>query len=152
MRGFQVAKFTSSTYLTMIKTLLIFSFLIEHSFVKQGYMNSQWDAGQHRAVNHYCHLYQGEKKTKTTNPLNPPSNNFPQNIKSKPSVFSYCNLLFKIHYLTNFVGSAPLKQAFTDSVRATATGKVSWFPRLTGLGPPETPRIHTVYRFNFHKP
>lgn len=44
---------------------------------------------------------------------------------------------------THLVGSAPLKYALTDSVKATAMGKASWDARVTGLGPRDVPEKET---------
>lgn len=48
-------------------------------------------------------------------------------------------LSYKTSCETHLVGSAPLKYALTDSVKATAMGKASWDARVTGLGPRDVP-------------
>lgn len=50
-----------------------------------------------------------------------------------------CPLSSKRSCETHLVGSAPLKYALTDSVKATAMGKASWDARVTGLGPRDVP-------------
>lgn len=44
---------------------------------------------------------------------------------------------------TYLLGSAPLNKALTVSVKAAATGSVSWAPMVRGLGPREQPKIRT---------
>lgn len=45
--------------------------------------------------------------------------------------------------VTYLLGSAPLKKALTVSVKAAATGSVSWAPMVRGLGPLEQPGGNT---------
>lgn len=45
----------------------------------------------------------------------------------------------KCIFSTYLLGSAPLKKALTVSVKAAATGSVSWAPMVRGLGPLEQP-------------
>lgn len=51
---------------------------------------------------------------------------------------------------TYLVGSAPLKYALIVSVKAAATGRVSWGPMVRGLGPLEHPETHRNTK-NTHK-
>lgn len=49
------------------------------------------------------------------------------------------NVMSPVIFTMHLVGSAPLKYALTDSVKATAMGKASWDARVTGLGPRDVP-------------
>lgn len=50
---------------------------------------------------------------------------------------------FRMCSVAYLVGSAPLKQALMVSVKAAATGRVSWGPIVRGLGPLEHTKIQT---------
>lgn len=49
---------------------------------------------------------------------------------------------------TYLLGLAPLKKALTVSVKAAATGRVSWAPMVRGLGPLEQPVSDSTHTFN----
>lgn len=51
------------------------------------------------------------------------------------------NVMSPVIFTMHLVGSAPLKYALTDSVKATAMGKASWDARVTGLGPRDVPTV-----------